>query len=222
MVRPGSGDGPLSVRERPSTVKGTRRSILTASQKPSSGPALERRCLAPLRSETQGPGRSLPGPDAGHRLHAAGQSRRAELDARCVPDRPSSGYLTATNGQPDARRPAVNSSRHRHSRPPSKGWPDRLSDPSVQRLINTKTRRLAQGVWREGRRAPSCRGPGRSPGTLIHRLPARHAARVPHAPRLQRRAPHPSGGAPDTPPASMQAQKRSSKPRRNHNFPISG
>jgi hypothetical protein len=175
VVRPGSGDGPLSVRERPSTVKGTRRSILTASQKPSSGPALERRCLAPLRSETQGPGRSLPGPDAGHRLHAAGQSRRAELDARCVPDRPSSGYLTATNGQPDARRPAVNSSRHRHSRPPSKGWPDRLSDPSVQRLINTKTRRLAQGVWREGTASPVLPGPGAEPRDID--TPAACAAR---------------------------------------------
>ena len=32
-VTPGSGDGPLSVRGRPSTVKGTRRSFLTAPQK---------------------------------------------------------------------------------------------------------------------------------------------------------------------------------------------
>jgi hypothetical protein len=41
-------------------------------------------------------------------------------------------------------------------------------------------------------------------------------------PVSQRRAPHSSGGAPDPPPASMQTQKRSSKPRRNHDFPISG
>jgi hypothetical protein len=174
----------------------------------------------PVRN--QGPGRSLPGPDAGHRLHAAGQSRRAELDARCVPDRPSSGYLTATNGQPDARRPAVKQLTASALTPSQQGVARPAVRPSVQRLINTKTRRLAQGYGVRGRRAPSCRGPERSPGTLIHRLPARHAARVPHAPRLQRRAPHPSGGAPDTPPASMQAQKRSSKPRRNHNFPISG
>jgi hypothetical protein len=40
-----SGDGPLSVRGCPSTVKGTRRSFLTASQKGSSGPTLERRSL---------------------------------------------------------------------------------------------------------------------------------------------------------------------------------
>jgi hypothetical protein len=45
VIRLGSGDGPLSVRGYPSTVKGTRRSFLTASQKPSSGPALERRSL---------------------------------------------------------------------------------------------------------------------------------------------------------------------------------
>jgi len=67
-----TGDGPLSVRGCPSTVKGTRRSFLTASQKWSSGPTLERRslCTPPVRD--QGPGRSLPGPDAGHPLQGAG------------------------------------------------------------------------------------------------------------------------------------------------------
>jgi hypothetical protein len=175
VVRPGSGDGPLSVRERPSTVKGTRRSILTASQKPSSGPALERRCLAPLRSETQGPGRSLPGPDAGHPLHAAGQSRRAELDARCVPDRPSSGYLTATNGQPDARRPAVKQLTASALTPSQQGVARPAVRPSVQRLINTKTRRLAQGVWREGAASPVLPGPGAEPRDID--TPAACAAR---------------------------------------------
>ena len=102
--------------------------------------------------------------------------------------------------------PLLNSSRHRHSRPPGKGWPDGMSDHPFSGLSIRRRAVLPRGYGVRGRRAPSCRGPGRSPGTLIHRLPARHAARVPHAPRLQRRVPHPSGGAPDTPPASMQAQ----------------
>jgi hypothetical protein len=45
VVKLRSGDGPLSVRGCPSTVKGTRRSFLTAPPKASSGPALERRSL---------------------------------------------------------------------------------------------------------------------------------------------------------------------------------
>ena len=62
VVRPGSGDGPLSVRGCPSTVKGTRRSFPTAPQKRSSGPALDRGASAPPPSRNQGPGGSLPGP----------------------------------------------------------------------------------------------------------------------------------------------------------------
>jgi hypothetical protein len=66
-----SGDGPLSVRGVPPPSRAPEDPFKTASQKASSGPTLERRslCTPPVRN--LGPGRSLPGPDAGHSLHTA-------------------------------------------------------------------------------------------------------------------------------------------------------
>jgi hypothetical protein len=59
-------------------------------------------CLTPeplrtLRSETKGPGRSLPGPDAGHPLQGAGISHRGE-ESRAISvqlDRVTSGQSGA-------------------------------------------------------------------------------------------------------------------------------
>ena len=59
----------------------------------------------PVRN--QGPGRSLPGPDAGHPLHTAGAHgmltlvRDRRRCARCVPDQPvNAGYLRSLPDSP--------------------------------------------------------------------------------------------------------------------------
>ena len=72
-----SGDGPLSVRVRPSSLKRDcdRRTTSTGEKCLVNVHAKSRLTLEPLRtlrSEDQGPGGSLPGPDAGHPLHGAG------------------------------------------------------------------------------------------------------------------------------------------------------
>jgi hypothetical protein len=100
-----SGDGPLSVRARPSSIKRDCDPRTTSS----GGNCLvnvhaKSRLIPETSTDTpvrrQGPGRSLPGPDAGHPLHSAGGQRvRAVVRnrwrrARCVPDRPVNiGYL---------------------------------------------------------------------------------------------------------------------------------
>ena len=72
-----SGDGPLSVRARPSSIKRDRdrRATSTGEKRLVNVHATSRLTPEPLRalrSETQGPGRSLPGPDAGHPLQGTG------------------------------------------------------------------------------------------------------------------------------------------------------
>ena len=77
---PGSGDGPLRIRVRPSSLKRDRdrRAPVQASTGKTclvtvhakSRLTLETTADTPLRN--QGPGRSLPGPDAGHPLQGVG------------------------------------------------------------------------------------------------------------------------------------------------------
>ena len=74
---PGSGDGPLRIRVRPSSLKRDRDCKMagTGEKCQVNGHAKSRLTLetsadTPLRN--QGPGRSLPGPDAGHPLQGAG------------------------------------------------------------------------------------------------------------------------------------------------------
>ena len=94
MARLASGDGPLSVRGCPSSVKGTEDPFKTASQKASSGPALERRSLCtPSGSETKGqaePARTGRGPSPARcgRSGVPTFVRNHRRRARCVPDRP--------------------------------------------------------------------------------------------------------------------------------------
>ena len=65
----GAGDGLLSVRRHPSTVKGASRFLWKWP------PAtLDRGASVPPLVRNQGPGWSLPGPDAGHPLRCAGRA----------------------------------------------------------------------------------------------------------------------------------------------------
>ena len=75
-----SGDGPLSVRARPSSLKRDcdRRATSTGEKRlvnvhAKSRLTLETSTDTPVRN--QGPGRSLPGPDAGHPLQGAGRNQ---------------------------------------------------------------------------------------------------------------------------------------------------
>jgi hypothetical protein len=63
----GSGDGPLSVRRHPSTVNGASRFL---RKWPSA--TIDRGASVPPPDKDQGPGRSLPGSNAGHPLQGAG------------------------------------------------------------------------------------------------------------------------------------------------------
>jgi hypothetical protein len=80
-----SGDGPLSIRGCPSTVKGTRRSFLTASQKRSSGPTLERRSLCTPSGQKprvrREPARTGRGPSPARCGSACYRAASAELTA---------------------------------------------------------------------------------------------------------------------------------------------
>jgi hypothetical protein len=85
-----SGDGPLSVRVRPSSLKrdGDRRATSTAEECPAQVHAMSRLTLEPdTPVRRQGPGRSLPGPDASHPLHSAGNHRARSTVKTC--NRPS-------------------------------------------------------------------------------------------------------------------------------------
>ena len=63
----GSGNGPLSMRRYPSTVKGALRFLRKWPLA-----TLDRGASIPPPGGSQGPGRSLPGPDAGHSLQGSG------------------------------------------------------------------------------------------------------------------------------------------------------
>ena len=73
-----AGDGPLSVRVRPSSIKRDcgRRATSTGETYLVNGHAKSLRLTLAASADTpvrnQGPGGSLPGPDAGHPLHGAG------------------------------------------------------------------------------------------------------------------------------------------------------
>ena len=74
-----AGDGPLSVRARPSSLKRDcdRRTMSTGGKCRVYAHAksrLTRGVSADTPARRQGPSRSLPGPDAGHPLHTAGVS----------------------------------------------------------------------------------------------------------------------------------------------------
>jgi hypothetical protein len=74
----GSGDGPLSVRGCPSTVKGHPKILSDRFAESIFGTRpLSVGASAPPPVRDQGPGGSLPGPDAGHPLHGAGGVGRA-------------------------------------------------------------------------------------------------------------------------------------------------
>jgi hypothetical protein len=84
-----SGDGPLSVRARPSSIKCDcdRRTTGAGGRCPANVHAKSH--LIPETStgtpvERQGPGSSLPGPDAGHPLHSAGRHAEA-IRVSCGP-----------------------------------------------------------------------------------------------------------------------------------------
>ena len=108
-----SGDGPPSVRARPSSLKRDcdRRTTSTGGKclvyvHAKSRLIPELSAGTPVRN--QGLGRSLPGPDAGHRLHSAGGRRGANCHARpqtTCPLRARSASqhseLTITPGQPN-------------------------------------------------------------------------------------------------------------------------
>jgi hypothetical protein len=73
----GTGDGPLSVRRHSSTVNGASRFL--RKWPPAT---IDRGASVPPPARNQGPGTSLPGPDAGHPLHAAGGHGDANCRAR--------------------------------------------------------------------------------------------------------------------------------------------
>ena len=73
----GSGDGPLSVRTRPSSLKRDCARRTNQRRRKGAGQCTRKVTLDPVATadtpvRNQGPGRSLPGPDAGHPLQRAG------------------------------------------------------------------------------------------------------------------------------------------------------
>jgi hypothetical protein len=85
-MRLGAGDGPLSVRGCPSTVKGHPKILSNRFAESIFGThPLSVGASAPPPVRDQGPGSSLPGPDAGHPLQAAGghHGRNLDVPATC-------------------------------------------------------------------------------------------------------------------------------------------
>jgi hypothetical protein len=122
----------------------------------------------------------------------AGRPLRARPAGHRSISRPPADSLTPAG-------PLSTSSRHRHSRPPSKGWLDGLPDPPFSGLSIRRHAVLPRCINVPGLRPD----PGRTGlAALSRHTPAAWAARGKGSPctRLQPRAPYPYGGAPDTPP----------------------
>jgi hypothetical protein len=191
-----SGDDPLSVRARPSSIKCdcARWTTSTGGKCPANVHAkshliLETSADTPVRK--QGPGRSLPGPDAGHPLHATGGHEAVSMT------RNIRGMILTLRGTSDpvrARRShnSLGSRGGLQSRERARRVPDEVVDRGSSRSLPRNT---AGTATRLDAREPNRRG------DLTRKRSSRQPA-VPHTCHTRQRPAVSHGHSPPLTPAA--------------------